>query len=119
MAKKQGVCDTQHKITVLPATSHDFSEHTCSLRAPHNAFRLITTRTIDEGQRVGRPQPPLRGSRPLLGPRSSPEALERCRVNLSIHKDGKVDRMTAGRAEEAQGAALKCSRTLVSTHSHM
>ena len=46
MARKQGVCDTQQKIPVLPATSHDFSEHTCSLRAPHNAFRLITTRIL-------------------------------------------------------------------------
>ena len=61
---------------------------------------------IDEGRRVGRPQPQPRRLRPLLGPRSCPEALERCRVALSIPTDGMVDRRTAERAEEAQGAAM-------------
>ena len=60
---------------------------------------------LDEGRRVGQPPPPLDRSRQVLGPRSCPEALERCRAALPIPTDGIVDGMAAGRAEEAQGAA--------------
>ena len=65
---------------------------------------------FDDGRRVGRPWPPPGGSRPLLGTRSCPEALERCRAALPIPTDGLVDRRTAGRSEHGQGAAkLACS----------
>ena len=60
---------------------------------------------IDEGRRVGRPQPPPRRFRPLLGPRSCSEALERCRAGLTTPTDDPVDGRAARRAEEAQEAA--------------
>ena len=60
---------------------------------------------IDEGRRVGRPQPQPGGSRPLLGPRSCPEAQGRHRVALYIPTDSMTDGRTADRSEESQGAA--------------
>ena len=67
---------------------------------------------IDEGCRVGRPQPQPRRFRPLLVPKSCPEAQGRHRVGLSIPTDGLVDRRTAWRAGEAQGAGSRGSRVL-------
>ena len=61
---------------------------------------------IDEGRRVGRPQQQPRGFRPLLGPRSCSEALERHRAGLTTPTDGPVDERAARRADEALGAAI-------------
>ena len=60
---------------------------------------------LDEGCRAGQPQPPPNRSRPPLGPRSYSEAQERCRGGLSTPTDALVNGRTAGRAEEAEGAA--------------
>jgi hypothetical protein len=61
---------------------------------------------IDKGCRVGRPQPQPGRSRPPLGPRSCPDAQRRRRAGVSAPTGGLVDEMTAGRAEEAQGATI-------------
>ena len=61
---------------------------------------------IDEACRVGRPQPQPGRSRPPLGPRSCSDAQGRHRAGLSTPTDGMVDGRTAGRAEEAQKAAM-------------
>ena len=62
-----------------------------------------------EGRRVGRPQPQPDRSRPLLGPRSCPEAQGGCKDRLSTSMNGVVDEM---RAPEAQRAAtVACSFT--------
>ena len=64
---------------------------------------------VAEGRRVGRPQPQPDRSRPLLGPRSCPEAQGGCKDRLSTSMNGVVDEM---RAPEAQGAAtVACSFT--------
>ena len=61
---------------------------------------------VDEGCRVGRPQPPPGRSRPPLGLRSCPDAQGRRRAGLSTPTDGLVVWRTAGRAEKAQRAAM-------------
>ena len=61
---------------------------------------------VDEGCRAARPQPPPDRSRPPLGPRSCPDAQGRGRAGLSAPTGGLVDGRAAGRAEEAQGAAM-------------
>ena len=60
---------------------------------------------VDEGGRVGRPQPQPDRSRPPLGLRSCSEAQRRLRAGHIVRTDDLVDGRTAGRAEEAQEAA--------------
>ena len=60
---------------------------------------------IGEGRCEGRQQPQPDGSRPLLGLGSCPDSHRRRSAGISIPTDGLVDGMSAGRAEEAQGAA--------------
>ena len=61
---------------------------------------------VDEGGRVGRPQPQPDGSRPPLGLRSCSDTQRRPRAGLPARTGGLVDERTAGRAEEAQEGAL-------------
>ena len=65
---------------------------------------------VDEGRRVGRPQPQPDRCRPPLGPRSCPEALGSCSGRLSTPTDELVDGRRAGRAAVSLGvAAIACT----------
>ena len=68
---------------------------TAATTAKHRHYQMRQDGRVAEGRRVGRPQPQPDRSRPLLGPRSCPEAQGGCRDRFSTPTDGVVDEMRA------------------------